>query len=92
MQRDLTGIKGVLEGIAASAGGFVELRYHRKRTRSAGVECGRVEVATAREREGVGVRVIEAGGFGYASCGSAERAAVVAAIERQGRRPSFLGE
>ena len=74
MQRDLGEIKRELEAAAAKADGFVELRYHRKKTRTAGVENGRVEVANARHREGVGVRVIEDGCFGFASCGSADGA------------------
>jgi TldD protein len=82
MQRDLGDIKRGLEEVAAKSDGFVELRYHRKKSRSAGVENGRVEIATARHREGVGVRVIEDGSFGYASCGSADKPQVAAAIER----------
>jgi TldD protein len=82
MTKDLEAIKRGLEDAATRSGGFVELRYHRKRTRSAGVECGRVEVANARERGGVGVRVIESGCFGYASCGAVDGPDVAAAIDR----------
>jgi TldD protein len=82
MQRDLGDVKRELEAVAAKAGGFVELRYHRKKSRTAGVENGRVEVANARHREGVGVRVIEDGCFGFASSGSAEASALDAAIAR----------
>ena len=82
MKRDLGEIKRELEGVALNSGGFVELRYHKKKSRSAGVENGRVEVATTRRREGVGVRVIDGGCFGYASCGSTDPADVRAAIER----------
>jgi TldD protein len=82
MQRDLADVKRELESVAAGANGFVELRYHRKKSRTAGVENGRVEVANARRREGVAVRVIDDGCFGFASCGSAEKADLNAAIER----------
>ena len=82
MKRDLGEIKNELAAAAAKADGFVELRYHRKKSRSAGVENGRVEVANARHREGVSVRVIENGSFGFASCGSADPAILAAAIER----------
>src|SRR5688572_16681182 len=82
MQRDLADIKRELESVAARTNGFVELRYHRKKSRTAGVENGRIEVANARRREGIAVRVIDDGCFGYASCGSAERADLDAAIER----------
>jgi len=82
MSRDLEAVKRDLEAMAHRHGGFVELRYHRKRSRSAGVENGRVEIATARRREGVGVRVIEDACFGYASCGSADLKDVAGAIDR----------
>ena len=82
MHRDLADIRRELDAVASGANGFVELRYHRKKSRSAGVENGRVEVATARHREGVAVRVIDDGSFGYASCGSADTSDLAAAIER----------
>jgi TldD protein len=82
LDRDLAEKKEALEAVARDADGFVELRFHRKKSRSAGVENGRVEIATTRHREGVGVRVIDSGCFGFASCGSADPQDVKAAIER----------
>ena len=51
MQRDLGEIKRELEAAASKAGGFVELRYHKKTRTRVAVEKGRVEArprATAR--------------------------------------------
>lgn len=69
------------EVLCACAGGFVELRYHRRRTRSITVEKGRVDAARIGEHTGVGVRVLEAGTFGFASTDRLERAAIAAAID-----------
>ncbi len=67
--------------LAADAGEPVELRYHRKRTRSFLVEKGRVDRANVAERTGVGVRVLEQGNWGFASTDRFETAAVAKAIE-----------
>ena len=59
----------------------VELRYHAKRTRSVAVEKGRVDQAKISEHTGVGVRVLSAGTWGFASTDRLEVGAVVRAIE-----------
>jgi predicted Zn-dependent protease len=46
------------DALERHAGGFLELRYHRKRTRSVAVEKGRVDRAQTSEHTGVGVRVL----------------------------------
>jgi TldD protein len=65
----------------ANAGGFVELRYHKKRSRVLAVEKGRVETAQITEHTGVGVRVLEAGTWGFASTDRIEGAAIRDTIE-----------
>jgi TldD protein len=67
--------------VAAKAGGFLELRYHKKRTRSVAVEKGRVDAAQATEHTGVGVRVLEDGTFGFASTDRADAASIAAAVD-----------
>ncbi|MEM1451408.1 MAG: TldD/PmbA family protein [Planctomycetota bacterium] len=59
----------------------VELRYHAKRTRSVAVEKGRVDQAKVSEHTGVGVRVLSAGTWGFASTDRLETDSVVRAIE-----------
>lgn len=62
--------------------GFVELRFHKKTSRGVSIEKGRVESSSVRHRTGTGVRVLENGVFGFASCSSAEPAEVKRAIDR----------
>ncbi|MCP3919196.1 MAG: TldD/PmbA family protein [bacterium] len=69
------------EACAAKADGFVELRYHKKRTRSIAVEKGRVDQAKISEHTGVGVRVLEDGTWGFASTDTLEAGDVGRAID-----------
>jgi TldD protein len=69
------------EVLARKAGGFVELRLHKKRTRGVAVEKGRVETAQATEHSGIGVRVHESGTWGFASTDRMEAAAIERAID-----------
>jgi TldD protein len=62
--------------------GFVELRYHRKRSRAVAVEKGRLDTAQSSEHTGVGVRVLEQGSFGFASTPLLEVGAIRRAIEQ----------
>ncbi|HYB98237.1 MAG TPA: TldD/PmbA family protein [Candidatus Limnocylindrales bacterium] len=71
----------ILRDIAAGQDGFVELRYHAKTSRSIGVDKGKVERSQIRHRKGVGVRVFEAGGWGFASTGSLDAASIRRAID-----------
>jgi len=70
----------LLKEIAADQGGFVELRYHAKTSRSVGVDKGKVERSQARHRKGVGVRVFENGGWGFASTGILDAESIRRAI------------
>ena len=63
------------------AGDFVELRYHRKRTRSVSVEKGRVDQARVAEHTGVGVRVLADGTWGFASTDRVDEASVKSAVD-----------
>ncbi len=69
------------EALDADGGPFVELRYHKKRSRSVSVEKGRVDQARIAEHTGVGVRVLEQGTWGFASTDRLETAAVRRAVE-----------
>jgi len=61
---------------------FVELRYHAKTFRRATVQQGRVERTALRRRDGVGVRVMADGTWGFATTGDATVPAVRRAIEQ----------
>ncbi len=69
------------EAIDGSGDGFVELRYHKKRTRLVAVEKGRVDQAKISEHTGVGVRVLQDGTWGFASTDRLEGAGVRKAID-----------
>lgn len=71
----------LLEDSVQGADGFVELRYHAKRSSSVAVEKGKVERTQARHRSGVAVRVLADGAWGFASTGTLERDAVRRAID-----------
>lgn len=71
----------LVEALRSKEGGFVELRYHRKRSRAVSVEKGRVDTAQSTEHTGVGVRVHEAGSWGFASTDQAEVGAIRRAID-----------
>lgn len=70
------------EVLAKKAGGFLELRFHRKRSRVLAVEKGRVETAQVTEHTGVGVRVLEDGTWGFASTDRIERGAIELAVDQ----------
>jgi TldD protein len=65
----------------ADQDGYVELRYHSKIHRIISVQSGRVENASVRHRKGVGVRVLDSGVFGFASCSEISRSAIRKAME-----------
>jgi TldD protein len=71
----------VLQDVLGGCDGFVEARYHGKSTRAIGVEKGTIERSQFRTRSGVGVRVLEAGAWGFASTGDLEPAAIRTAID-----------
>lgn len=68
------------EALQRCGDGFVELRWHQKRTRSLSVEKGRVDDAKLAEHSGVGVRVLCDGTFGFASTDRLEVPAICAAV------------
>ncbi len=74
-------MRALLEDIAAGCDGFVELRYHAKTFRSVMVEQGKVERSQVRRRDGVGVRALVDGTWGFASTGDLTRAGVQRAVD-----------
>ena len=70
------------EALRGKEGGFVELRYHKKRARAVSVEKGRVDTAQSTEHTGVGVRVHESGTWGFASTDQAELGSIRGAIDQ----------
>jgi len=71
----------ILSDVIRDYDGFVELRYHAKTFQSLQVAQGRLESSTVRHRNGVGVRVLEGGTWGFASTGECSPSAIRAAVE-----------
>ncbi len=80
----------ILSDVIRDYDGFVELRYHAKTHQSLRVAQGRLESSTVRHRNGVGVRVLEGGTWGFASTGECSPSAIRTAVEqaRVGARAS----
>ena len=60
-------MRRLLEGIATGASGWIELRYHARRSKRLVVRNGQVEESSSVELVGVGVRAFVDGAFGFAS-------------------------
>jgi len=74
-------MRAILRDALSGAGDFVELRHHAKTFRTLKVSDGRVERASVRHRSGVGVRVLAAGTWGFATTDDCTLSGVREAIE-----------
>lgn len=74
-------MRNLLKECLAEESGFVELRYHHKESRSFHAERGRVESTALRKRTGIGVRVLEAGTWGFASTSEITKSSIQNAIQ-----------
>jgi len=76
-------MRELLKAALAGDGGedHVELRYHQKVFRSLTVQSGKLERSTTRRREGVGVRVLSLGNWGFAATDDLTITGVRRAIE-----------
>jgi TldD protein len=72
-------LKAALSG--AGCDDHIELRYHNKVFRSLTVQNGKLERSTTRRREGVGVRVLSLGNWGFAATDDLTVTGVQRAIE-----------
>lgn len=82
-------MRNLLKECLAEESGFVELRYHHKESRSFFAERGRVESTALRKRTGVGVRVLEAGTWGFASTSEISKSSIQNAIQVAKKQPAF---
>ncbi len=80
----------MLQDVIRDYDGFVELRFHAKTFQTLSVAQGKLDSSTVRHRNGVGVRVLEGGTWGFASTGECTPSAVRATVEqaRLGARAS----
>lgn len=78
-------MRDLLKESLSEESGFVELRYHHKESRSFYAEKERVESSSVRTRTGIGVRVLEAGTWGFASTSELSKSAIQTAIHKAKR-------
>ncbi len=62
-----TAIRDRLRQILSGAAHWTEMRYHNRRSRSLGVRKGEVDEMNSKHYEGVGIRVLARGSWGFAS-------------------------
>ena len=74
-------MKDQLQKAIAGKDGFVELRYHRRKSNSFVAQKGRVDVANHSVTEGVGVRALIDGAWGFAATADTSESAIDRAIE-----------
>src|SRR5688572_28536918 len=73
-------MKHLLKDIVSKSQGFVELRYHKRTSNSFMAQRGRVEVAHHSIGQGVGVRALVDGAWGFAATADISRSGIERAI------------
>lgn len=73
-------MKQLLEDIVKKSQGFVELRYHKRSSNSFTAQKGRVDVANQSMVQGVGVRALVDGVWGFAATSDLSRGAIEGAV------------
>lgn len=81
----------LLKSCLDATGHYVELRYHRRTSESFTVQKHRVDVANHSVVEGIGVRVLANGVWGFAATHLCEKASVQQAIEAARKHAQILG-
>jgi len=74
-------MEDVLARIAAQAGGWVELRFQGRSTKQVSVRNGELEESSSKRIQGIGVRALVDGVFGFASTTDLREQSVLSAVE-----------
>lgn len=85
-------MKQILQEIAAKASSFVELRWHRRLANSFVVQKGRVDVANHALTEGVGVRALVDGAWGFAATADVSESAIRRAVAEAQKHAAMLAK
>lgn len=83
-------MKDILQNLAQAQQGFVELRWHKRSSNSFMAQKGRVDVASSSLTEGVGVRALIEGAWGFAATADVSKQAIQRAIEQAQRNARVL--
>lgn len=74
-------MRDLLKDALAGVDGFAELRWHAKTFRDVQVNNGRLDASTVRRRDGIAVRVLHQGTWGFASTSDLSLAAIRQALD-----------
>jgi TldD protein len=85
-------MKQILEHLIAKQQGYVELRWHKRVSNSFLATKGRVDVANHSMTEGVGVRALINGAWGFAATSDVSEAAIARAIEQAKQNAMLLSK
>ncbi|MCB1167032.1 MAG: TldD/PmbA family protein [Leptospiraceae bacterium] len=75
-------VDGLIRDIASGHPGYLEFRYHNRRSRSLGVRKGELNENSYKQTEGAGIRVLINGAWGFASTSDLSRAGLEKAVSR----------
>ncbi|MEZ4741727.1 MAG: TldD/PmbA family protein [Bdellovibrionota bacterium] len=85
-------MKHLLKTLADRQEGFVELRYHKRTSNSFLATKGRVDTANHSTIEGVGVRALVNGAWGFAATADLSEKAIAKTIENAKRNASSIAK
>jgi len=85
-------MKDILQQLVTNQAGFVELRYHKRTSNSFMAQKGRVDVANHSVTEGVGVRALVDGAWGFAATADVATASIKRAIAEAQRNARALAQ
>lgn len=85
-------MKDQLQKLVSGHEGFLELRYHKRTSNSFVATKGRVDVANHSITEGVGVRALINGAWGFAACADVSTQAIQRAIGEARRNAITLAK
>lgn len=85
-------MKDVLQDMVKKSQGFVELRFHKRIANQFMAQKGRVDVANHEITQGVGVRAMVDGAWGFAATADVSRPAIERAIAQAQQNASMLAK
>lgn len=83
-------MKTLMESLVAGSPDYLELRYHKRSRHNLVAQKGRVDVANYGETEGVGVRVLHEGAWGFAATTGLDKGSLSKAIDNARANAKFL--
>ncbi len=83
-------MKDLLKDLVDQAQGFVELRYHKRTSNQFAAQKGRVDVANHSITQGIGVRALVDGAWGFAATADLSKQSIQKAIEEAQKNAQSL--